>query len=149
MTIIPKRESLRTRARKKARNIGVSDRRRRAAAPQSLFGALLEYLSQSPREMEKQHNIPKSILYRYVRGEWRRQPFPHIRDRVLLWFYKETRRTLDLMGLRVLVQTMTEQDPVARRKQVTDFLGALPVVPQDRPMVQEITPPPRWEEVRP
>ena len=49
MTIIPKRESLRTRARKKARNIGVSDRRRRAAAPQSLFGALLEYLSQSPR----------------------------------------------------------------------------------------------------
>lgn len=138
---VPKRESLRTKARKKARNMGVADRRRRDASGQSVFGALLEYLGTSPREMEAKYGTSKSLLYRFMVGKWW-SPLPKNRDRLCHWFHAETRRELDMISLEWMVTTKAAVDPAERKAQVRRAIDKQPETAQDRGNVREIGVPP-------
>lgn len=132
------RQTLARRASRANRNIGVSDRRRRDATTQSMFGALVQVNGVSLRDMEEKYHISKSLLYRYVRFKWSR-PTQRIRDNFLYWFQKETRRILDVVDLELMVKTEAPQDPVKMRDAVRAFLAKLPVVVQDAEKVGEVT----------
>lgn len=103
------------RARKAARNIGVSDRERRAAADQSIFGALVEQRGIPVREIARKHGLSVPMLYRYMRGIWNK-PHPRTQDRFVTWFWTEFRRRLSPPAQEHMVRSMVRSGASAEKK---------------------------------
>lgn len=105
---VHRRQSLVDRARRGTRNIGVSDKRRRQARDQTLFGAFIETRAISPAEIAAHYQLSVPLLYRYMRGIWHKPQRSTI-DRFCHWFFKQTRRTLSVEMMEVFVSRFAPQ----------------------------------------
>lgn len=133
-----RRQKLKNRAVRSARNIGVSDRRRREEHGQSLFGAFIQRRGISIREVAAKFDVSVPLLYRYMRGVWHK-PHPSVRDRFASWFFAETRRTLSPEAHERLVRTPAPTDYMERGRAVDAWLADnCPLGAQDAEQVSEV-----------